>query len=44
MKNDSNQVTFGMGLSPLSAFNIDVTGMISEDNTYGIVAQTSFTF
>lgn len=42
--NDSNQVTFGMGLSPFSTFNIDLTGMLSEDETYGLVAQTSFTF
>ena len=42
--NDSNQVTFGMGLSPFSTFHFDITGMLSEDDTYGLVAQTSFTF
>ncbi len=42
--NDSNQVTFGMGLSPFSTFHFDITGMLSEDDTFGLVAQTSFTF
>jgi len=43
-ENDSNQVTFGMGLSPFSTFHFDLTGMLSEDETFGLVAQTSFTF
>ena len=42
--NDSNQVTLGMGLSPFNIGHFDLTGMLSEDETYGLVAQTSFTF
>ncbi|QUM75193.1 conjugal transfer protein TraF [Moritella sp. 24] len=42
--NDSNQITFGMGLSPFSILHIDLTGMLSEDETYGFVAQTALTF
>jgi len=42
--NDSNQVTLGMGLSPFNIVHFDLTGMLSEDETYGLVAQTSFTF
>lgn len=43
-ENDSNQVTFGMGFSPFNTVHFDLTGMLSEDETYGLVAQTSFTF
>jgi len=43
-ENDSNQVTFGMGISPFDTVHVDLTGMVSEDESYGFVAQTAFTF
>lgn len=42
--NDSNQITFGMGLSPFAVIHFDITGMLSADDSYGMVAQTSVTF
>lgn len=43
-ENSSNQITFGMGFSPFNVIHVDLTGMLSEDETYGFVAQTSLTF
>jgi hypothetical protein len=43
-ENTNNQVTFGVGLSPFEAVNLDLTGMLGDEGNYGVVAQTSFTF
>ncbi|MCA8941793.1 MAG: conjugal transfer protein TraF [Planctomycetes bacterium] len=36
--------TAGLGISPFGVFRLDLAGMLGEDNTYGAVLQTSFTF
>lgn len=42
-----DMMTFGVGLSPFDTFHIDIAGMAdlkSDSDTYGVVAQLTFTF
>ncbi len=43
-ENSEDLITFGLGLAPFETLHLDVTAMVGDNETYGLVAQTSFTF